>query len=115
MSATAPEQQPPKVLLTGVSGFVGSHVLDELLKSSRNYHVTCVIRSKAKTEPWLSRQFADAFAGHRIDVIEAPDLLASGCLDEAVEGKDYVAHVASPYVLTAKNNKRDIIDPRRST
>lgn len=98
------------MLLTGVSGFVGSHVLDQLLKSDRNYHVTCVIRSKAKTEPWLSRQFADAF-GSRIDVIEVPDLLASGCLDEAVEGKDYVVHVASPYVLTAKNNKRDIIDP----
>lgn len=107
---SAPAQQGPKVLLTGVSGFVGSHVLDQLLKSDRNYHVTCVIRSKAKTEPWLSRQFADAF-GSRIDVVEVSDLLASGCLDHAVEGKDYIVHVASPYVLTAKNNKKDIIDP----
>lgn len=110
MSATTPTQPGPKVLLTGVSGFVGSHVLDQLLKSDRNYHVTCVIRSKAKTEPWLSRQFADSF-GSRIDAIEVSDLLASGCLDQAVEGKDYIVHVASPYVLKAKNNKRDIIDP----
>ncbi|SPO27389.1 related to methylglyoxal reductase (NADPH-dependent) [Ustilago trichophora] len=104
-------QTAPKVLLTGVSGFVGSHVLDQLLKSDRNYHVTCVIRSKAKTEPWLSRQFADAFASRRIDVVEVSDLLAPGCLDSAVEGKDYVVHVASPYVLTAKNNRKDIIEP----
>lgn len=100
----------PKVLLTGVSGFVGSHVLDQLLKSDLNYHVTCVIRSKAKTEPWLSRQFSDAL-GSRIDVVEVPDLLAPGCLDEAVEGKDYIVHVASPYVLKAKDNKKDIIEP----
>ncbi|SJX62559.1 related to methylglyoxal reductase (NADPH-dependent) [Sporisorium reilianum f. sp. reilianum] len=110
MSAAATTSPAPRVLLTGVSGFVGSHVLDQLLKSERNYHVTCVIRSKAKTEPWLSRQFADAF-GSRIHVIEIPDLLASGCLDAAVEGKDYIVHVASPYVLTAKNNKKDIIEP----
>ena len=101
----------PHVLLTGVSGFVGSHVLDQLLKSDRNYHVTCVIRSKAKTEPWLSRQFADAFSNQRIDIVEVADLLAPGCLDEAVEGKDYIVHVASPYVLTAKNNKKEIIEP----
>ncbi len=41
----------PRVLLTGVSGFVARTFLDQLLKSDRNYHVTCVIRSKAKTEP----------------------------------------------------------------
>ncbi len=103
--------ESPKVLLTGVSGFVGSHVLDQLLKSDRNYHVTCVIRSKAKTEPWLSRQFSEAFNANRIDVVEVTDLLAPGCLDTAVEGKDYIVHVASPYVLTAKNNKKDIIEP----
>ncbi|SYW83700.1 uncharacterized protein UHO2_06896 [Ustilago hordei] len=107
MSAPA---EGPKVLLTGVSGFVGSHVLDQLLKSDRNYHVTCVIRSKAKTEPWLSRQFADEF-GKRIHVVQVSDLLAPGSLDQPVLGKDYIVHVASPYVLKASNNKRDIIDP----
>ncbi|SNX85478.1 related to methylglyoxal reductase (NADPH-dependent) [Melanopsichium pennsylvanicum] len=103
-------EEVSQVLLTGVSGFVGSHVLDQLLKSPRNYHVTCVIRSKVKTEPWLSRQFADAF-DTRITVVEVPDLLAPGCLDAVVQGKDYLVHVASPYVLTAKNNKKDIIEP----
>lgn len=109
MSSTT-ATQGPKVLLTGVSGFVGSHVLDQLLKSDRNYHVTCVIRSKAKTEPWLSSQFLSAF-GSRVDTLEVSDLLASGSLDQAVLGKDYIVHVASPYVLTAKNNKKDIIEP----
>ncbi|PWY97629.1 NAD(P)-binding protein [Testicularia cyperi] len=99
-----------EVLLTGVSGFVGSHVLDELLKSPRNYNVTCVIRSKAKTGPWLERQFPDAF-GNRVHVVEVSDLLAPGCLDEAVQGKDYIVHVASPYVLKAKNNRKDILEP----
>ncbi|KAJ1022052.1 hypothetical protein NDA18_005287 [Ustilago nuda] len=107
MSAPA---EGPEVLLTGVSGFVGSHVLDQLLKSDRNYHVTCVIRSRAKTEPWLSRQFADEF-GKRIHVVQVSDLLAPGSLDQPVLGKDYIVHVASPYVLKASNNKRDIIDP----
>lgn len=111
MSTASTTSLGPKVLLTGVSGFVGSHVLDQLLKSPRSYHVTCVIRSKAKTEPWLSQQFAAAFQQNRVEVVEVPDLLASGCLDTAVEGKEYIVHVASPYVLSAKNNKRDIIDP----
>lgn len=107
MSST---ESGPQVLLTGVSGFVGSHVLDQLLKSPRNYAVTCVIRSKGKTEPWLSEQFPNVL-GSRVSLVEVPDLLAPGCLDEAVFGKDYIVHVASPYVITAKDNRAEILEP----
>lgn len=103
-------EQQPQVLLTGVSGFVGSHVLDQLLKSTNNYKVTCVIRSRNKTEPWLAQQFPNVL-GSRVDLVEVPDLLAPGCLDEVVQKKDYIVHVASPYVLQAKDNRKEILDP----
>jgi len=41
-----PAEQPKKVLVTGASGFVGRHVVRELI--ARGYHPVCLVRSREK-------------------------------------------------------------------
>ena len=67
--------------VTGGTGFVGSHLVDELLR--RDYHeVRCVVRTKRK---WL--------AGLPITEVRG-SLGDSKLIQEALEGVDYVYHVA---------------------
>jgi dihydroflavonol-4-reductase len=78
-----------KALVTGATGFVGSH-LAELL-GRRGYQVTALARS-------LSR--AEALAGQGVRVVRG-DLHDTAALDRAVEGQDIIYHVAG--VVAARN------------
>ncbi|KAI9508891.1 NAD-P-binding protein [Russula earlei] len=79
----------PLVLVTGASGFVGSHVVDELLRNG--YSVRGTVRSQNVARVSKSyASFGDRFATAVID-----DLITSD-LSDAVKGVDAVIHVASP-------------------
>ena len=47
---------------------------------------------------------------NRIEFVEA-DLLDSESLDRAIEGCDYVIHVASPFVIGKVKNEDDLLGP----
>ncbi|KAI0246725.1 NAD-P-binding protein [Lactifluus subvellereus] len=82
------------VLVTGASGFVGSHVVDQLLQEG--YSVRGAVRSHNVTRVSKSYEsFGDRFTTTVID-----DLVASD-LSEAVKGVDAVIHVASPLAHSA--------------
>ncbi|WP_373559664.1 NAD-dependent epimerase/dehydratase family protein [Streptomyces sp. TLI_55] len=104
MDRTAP------VLVTGGSGFVGSHLVLRLLE--RGYRVHATVRSTAdspKTRPlWAMR---DRFPG-RLDLFAA-DLLVEGSFDEATRGCATVFHVASPFLMPEKikDGRRDVVEP----
>ncbi|KAI9443360.1 NAD-P-binding protein [Lactarius indigo] len=77
------------VLVTGASGFVGSHVIIELLREG--YTVRGTVRSHNLTHVSKSYEsFGDRFAAVIIDDLVTSDLLA------AVKGVDAIIHVASP-------------------
>lgn len=79
------------VLVTGATGFVGAHVVDNLL--SRGIKVRAVARSKAKAEKMLAarKQYATLLEFYYID-----DLSTPGVFDDAVKGGvDGVIHLAS--------------------
>jgi len=81
------------VLVTGVSGFVGSHVVNELLREG--YTVRGAVRSHNVARVNRSYQsFGDKFATVVIDDLITSDLLA------AVKGVDAIIHVASPSSAT---------------
>ena len=81
-----------KALITGASGFIGSHLAEELLK--RGYEVACIVR-KTSDLKWLS--------GFDIKLING-DCADKDSLNNCVKGYDYVFHLAG---LTKTNCKED--------
>ena len=98
------------VLVTGGSGFLASHLVNELL--ARGYPVRTSVRSLtnvAKVQP-LER-LGRAFPG-RLDLFEA-DLMRPGSFDDAMEGCRFVFHVASPFLMPEQiqDGRQDVLEP----
>lgn len=97
-------------LVTGGSGFVGSHLVRRLLE--RDYRVRTTVRSAAHTAKVLPlRDLQKEFPG-RLTLFEA-DLLRPGSFDEAMSGCRVVFHVASPFLMPEKikDGRRDMVEP----
>ena len=97
------------ILVTGGSGFVGGHVILQLLEAGHNVRTT--VRSLAK-EPAVRDTLAKAGAKNldRLTFVAA-DLNQDAGWAEAVAGCDYVQHVASPFPLAQPKDENDLIRP----
>ncbi|MFI5027755.1 MAG: SDR family oxidoreductase [Solirubrobacterales bacterium] len=100
------------VLVTGGSGFLGGWCLIALLR--RGYRVRTTVRDLAR-EPEVRAAIgteAGAGAGERLEFFAA-DLGADVGWDEAVQGSDYVLHVASPFPSSQPKDPDELIVPAR--
>lgn len=73
----------PKVLITGATGFIGSHLVEELL--SLNWDVVCLVRKKSRTS-YLERFPVT------LKQIDVNDVSA---LERAVYDREYIFHSAA--------------------
>ncbi|KAK7691061.1 hypothetical protein QCA50_006164 [Cerrena zonata] len=95
------------ILVTGATGFIGAHVVNELL--SRGHKVRAVARSKAKAEQMIKDR--PQYAGF-LDFVYINDLATPGIFDDAVKGVDGIIHVASPVPSPeTKDLENDIMVP----
>ena len=81
-----------KVFVTGGTGFIGSHLVDELIK--KNYTVKCLVR-KTSNIKWLKDKPVEFING---------DLWSEKVLGNALKDVDYIYHVGG--VTFAKKKGR---------
>lgn len=100
--------QSDRVLLTGISGFLGGHVALELLK--QGYSVRGSVRNLARADKVRATLVSHGADPDRLEFV-ALDLLADAGWDDAMAGCRYVQHVASPFVLEQPRDRSELIRP----
>lgn len=98
----------PKVLLTGGSGFIAAHILEQLLE--QGHHVVTTVRSEAKAQ-----KIRDAHkdVAERLQVVIVPDIAQPHAFDGVANtpGLQIVLHTASPFHYNVKDPQVDLIEP----
>ncbi|KAK7457026.1 hypothetical protein VKT23_010329 [Stygiomarasmius scandens] len=85
------------VLVTGGTGFLGSHIISQLLAQDK-YTIRAVARSDSK----LRAIFPDA-PKDKLEIVELPTLTSD--FSDALKGVEAVVHSASPAYLKGENGK----------
>lgn len=98
----------PLVLVTGASGYIGMHIILQLLK--QGYRVRGTLRS-LKKETRLRKIFAEyVSADDKLELVVA-DLLSDDGWDDAMQDCTYVMHVASPVIIGEPKDEAEAIRP----
>jgi len=97
-----------KVLVTGISGYVGQHCAAELLKNG--YAVRGSVRSLSKTDEVKNGITKEIDPKGNLEFCEL-NLLKDEGWDKAMEGCDFVLHVASPFIVKAPKDENELIKP----
>ena len=100
-----------KVLVTGGSGFIGSHAILQLL--AKGHTVSTTVRSlKREDDVRAMLKVGGASRGNTVTFFAA-DLEKDAGWAEAVAGCDYVLHVASPFPASVPKDENELIVPAR--
>lgn len=96
-----------KVLVTGITGYIGEHCAAELLREG--YEVVGTVRSLAKADA-TRKAISKVTQTDNLTFVEA-DLLSDKGWDDAMQGCSYALHVASPFFLKEPQNENELIAP----
>ncbi|PWN46599.1 NAD(P)-binding protein [Violaceomyces palustris] len=97
------------VLVTGANGFLGAHVVYQLLE--RGARVNGTVRSE-KSASILRKRFSKEAKEGRLRIFLVPDISAQGAFDLAAQGVDHIAHIAAPIPTRATEDlERSILKP----
>ncbi|KAG7285407.1 hypothetical protein NEMBOFW57_010034 [Staphylotrichum longicolle] len=100
-----------KVLLTGGSGFIAAHILEQLL--AKNHSVVTTVRTEEKAAK-IREAYPSQAASGALTVAIVPDIAQPDAFDEGVTppGLEVVLHTASPFHFRfSPRPQKELIDP----
>lgn len=97
-------------LVTGASGFIASHVVQQLLE--KGHHVHATIRSTKNEKKIKHLIDMQARWPGKLTLFEA-DLLVPGSFDASIKGCSIVYHIASPFFIENKihDGHKQVVEP----
>ena len=98
------------VLVTGGSGYIAGYVIAKLLDDG--YNVRTTIRSLGR-EPQVREMLAKLVTDQSLLSFYAADLTSDTGWAEAMDGIDYVQHIASPLPINLPKNDEELVVPAR--
>lgn len=104
------QAQTKTVLVTGGSGFLGSWCVIDLLR--RGYVVRATVRDLSREAALRAAIAGEVDAMDHLSVVVA-NLREEAGWEQAVDGCNYVLHVASPFPPTQPKNPDELIVPAR--
>ncbi|KAG2377525.1 hypothetical protein C9374_009041 [Naegleria lovaniensis] len=92
------------VCVTGANGYLGSHIVRELLETNQFRVIGTIRHDPESTNPTITQKFHHLFqlpnaTRENLKLFKA-DLLEEGSFDEAISQSQYVIHTACPFYLT---------------
>ncbi len=97
-----------KVLVTGSTGFIGLHCIHQLIE--KGYSVNGTLRSKSREEEVRSSLKKANLSDTNLSLYEC-DLMSDDGWEKAIDGCDYVLHIASPFINGLPDHEDDLIKP----
>jgi nucleoside-diphosphate-sugar epimerase len=96
----------PLVLLTGGSGYIGAHTIDNFLR--HGYRLRLAGRNANSCQKMLQthNNFKDS-----IETVTVEDITVPGAFDSAVKDVDGVIHMASPFFHNMQDTEKDMLLP----
>lgn len=107
LSPTMPDNTS---LVTGASGFIAGHVVQQLLETGHQVHAT-VRSTKNRTKIQHLLDMQDRWPG-KLTLFEA-NLLKAGSFEAPMKGCSVVYHIASPFFIENKirNGQKEVVEP----
>ena len=96
------------VLVTGASGYIGSHIVANLLSKGKTVRAT--VRDSSDPERVDHLRAMEIENGGSLEIVQM-DLLDSVSVKKAVSGCKEVIHTAAVVVLNSNRAKEKIVDP----
>ena len=98
-----------RVCVTGASGYIGAHVVRQLLRAGHRVRATVRDPGDENKTAHLRAMTQESESQGELELVGA-DLMRAGSFDQAVAGCEWVCHAASPVQLMARDPQREIVD-----
>lgn len=100
------------LLITGATGFIGQHVLQQALQ--KGYNVRATVRSDGSKSK-LPSEFDSAISSGQLTFDNVSDITATANYESAFKDTSHpitgILHLASPFSLNVTDMKKDLLDP----